>query len=73
MSQLNLPHVVDLGKSTVWDRVPEGCTLILGDRSYPNFSTTQCRKVKGTLHAKNQLDSCSRLDTIPARDGQTHD
>ena len=27
----------------------------------------------GRLHAKNQLDSSSRLDTIPACDGRTHD
>jgi len=29
--------------------------------------------VEGSLHAKNQLDSVSRFDTIPACDKRTHD
>ena len=29
--------------------------------------------MNGSLHAKNQLDSSSRFDTVPACDGRTHD
>ena len=56
-------------KSGVWDKVPEGSTVIFGDTQISLFQSVG--QVGGSIRAKNQLDSCSRFDTTPACDGQT--
>jgi len=56
-------------KSRVWDKIPEGSTFIFGDtRISWQYSVGQ---VEGSLYAKNQLDSSSGFDTIPASDGRS--
>jgi len=55
--------------SEVWDKVPEGSTLIFGDTQISLKHAVG--RVKRSLHAKNQLDSSNHFDTIPACDGRT--
>ena len=56
-------------KHGIWDKVPEGSTVILGDTQI--FLQQGVGLVEGSLYAKTQLDSSSRFDTIPACGGRT--
>ena len=59
--------VAKFSKSGVWDKVPEGSTLILGD-THISLQHIMGQVEGRKPHAKNQLDSSSRFDTIPAYD-----
>jgi len=45
--------------SGVWDKVPEGSSLIFGDTRFLQHSIGQ---VEGSSHAKNQLDASVTID-----------
>jgi len=62
--------VAKFPKSGVWDKVPEGSSLILEIPEFPQ--NTALHGSMKTCTRKNQLDPCSRFDTITACDRQTH-
>ena len=47
----------------VWDKVPDRSVFILGDTLI--FLKHSVAQAERNLYAKNQLDLCSRFDTIP--------
>jgi len=55
-------------KSRVWDKVPEGSTLIL-EIPESRYDTVYDRLT--VAYAKNELDPFSRFDTIPVCDGRS--
>ena len=62
---------VIFSKTGVWNKVPEGSTLIFGD-TWISFEVTQCRKGEKKLSCqKNQLDSFGRFARTPTCDRRT--
>jgi len=66
----DLLAVVKFSKSRVWDKVPEGSTLIFGGTQI--FLHTSVGQVEGSLHAKNQLNRFSHFSRIPTCDRHIH-
>ena len=47
-------------KSRVWDKVPEGSTIILGDTHYPHFLTAHCGTDGRKPTCQNPISACDR-------------
>ena len=56
-------------KSGIWDKVPEGNTLIFGDTQVSLQHGVA--DVEGSPYAEYQLESSISFNTIPACDGRT--